>query len=166
MPRAACRTHWAPSKQVVFTGVALGRCLPATPPGARSARGAGAAPPGVEPLARAPGQALASAAGVGQGHGLTPCLHPTQVPRRRVPAWSSWWTCGTPTSLPRSAKPSTLSSPRDDDGAARCRGFEGSQRAAVPARLRRGSSTARGRLPHWKLPPSTRPRGPPSRRLL
>lgn len=63
---------------------------------------------------------------------LSPCLFPHQVPQRRVPAWCSWWTCGTPTLLLRSAKPLTSSSPRDGDGAA---GVMGS-RAAVPAQLR------------------------------
>lgn len=65
-------------------------------------------------------------------HSLSPCFFPHQVPQRRVPAWCSWWTCGTPTSLLRSAKPLTSSSPRDGDGAA---GVVGS-RAAVPAQLR------------------------------
>lgn len=77
---------------------------------------------------------------------LTPWLHPTQVPRRMVPAWSSWWTCGTPTSLPQSAKPSTSSLPQDDDGAARCHGFEGSRQAgshagSAPQRVQRRTWT-------------------------
>lgn len=112
---------------MLFTGVVPSRRLPAA--------GAGWPCCWVQAL---PGvQAIASQCGahhhhIGASTSLSPCLFPHQVPQRRVPAWCSWWTCGTPTLLLRSAKPLTSSSPRDGDGAA---GVTGS-RAAVPAQLR------------------------------
>lgn len=133
----------------MFTGLALGRSLPgarcscrlALLPGARSAWGAGISLPGCSPSLARRGEHWP----LPRERSLTPCLHPTQVPWRRVHAWSSWWTCGTPTWPPRSAKPLTLSSPQDDDGAARCRGFEGSWRAGGrPCRL----GSAVGPAPH------------------
>lgn len=69
------------------------------------------------------------------------CVSTPQVPRRKVPVWCSWWTCGIPTWRRLSAKPSTSSSRRDDDGAARPGGF----RAARP-----GSSP--GSRPRCSLP--------------
>lgn len=63
----------------------------------------------------------------------SPCISIPQVPQRKVPAWCSWWTCGTPTWPRPSAKPSTSSSRRDDDGAARPGGFRAARLGILPA---------------------------------
>lgn len=50
-----------------------------------------------------------------EGHGAVthPLPHPTQVPQRRVPVWSSWWTCGIPTWQLPSARHWISSLPQD-----------------------------------------------------